>query len=57
MIPAPPPHFDAALKVEWLYIYRERLGMLCEDRIPSEEHLKIATEEATAHCERLISTV
>jgi len=52
---SPPNHFDAALKVEWLYIYRERLGMLCEDRTPTAEQLQMAIREATEHCEGLLA--
>lgn len=33
---------------EWEYRYQERLGILCEDREPTEEQKRIAKEEADA---------
>jgi len=50
-----PNHFDAALKVEWLYIYQERLGLLCEDKNPTAEQLQTAIREATEHCDGLLA--
>ena len=37
---------EQELEAEWRVIYETRLGILCEERQPTEEQLNIATEEA-----------
>jgi len=40
---------DTELKTEWDYIYTERLSILCEDRDPTPEQVRIARTEADHH--------
>jgi hypothetical protein len=35
-------------EAEWLYRYTERLGMMCEDKMPLESQMVIAAREADA---------
>jgi len=39
---------EADLKHEWEYRYRERLGMLCEDREPTPDERNMARRCANA---------
>lgn len=41
------------LRAEWDYIKNERLGLLCEDREPTQEQIKMARDEADRHVEEL----
>lgn len=50
----PPKHYDALMKAEWHYVNAERLGLLCEDRLPSAWQMDQAAREATEHCEALV---
>lgn len=40
-----PPTKEEELE-EWLHIYQTRLGILCEDREPTEEQRAIAKQDA-----------
>ena len=31
---------------EWSYVFQERLGILCEDRVPTMLELHLASEDA-----------
>lgn len=37
---------EQELKIEWQYRFEERLGILCEDKEPTNEEYKIAKDEA-----------
>lgn len=40
------PLTDAEITEEWNYRYAERLGVLCEDREPTDEQKRMARDEA-----------
>jgi hypothetical protein len=44
--PVQPPELTAEEKAEWLYIYRERIGISCEDRMPDKPIHDRAIREA-----------
>ncbi len=33
-------------EIEWRYRYHERIGILCEDRVPTKEEKQIAKSES-----------
>jgi len=39
-------HLTLELVWEWAYRYSERVGMMCEDRIPTQRIRDVATAEA-----------
>ena len=43
------------LKEEWDYRYQERLGLLCEDRVPTKQEEEMARREANKAIERIVS--
>ncbi len=47
---------DAELREEWNYRYQERLGILCEDRVPTSEEDQIARKEADETVAKLKTT-
>ena len=38
---------------EWEYVYNERLGLICEDREPTDEEDRFAQREAYQHLKEL----